>query len=189
MFSAKSVFECTVPNFEVGAGAVDHPGGGQAAEDAGGGAVIGVGAKLLLFSRQQLRDAGISRAEAEFPIKPKGARFDGFLVMKAELIGINNEERDAEQLVKQPQPARVQPRCLAFAESVIEVEADLHLLEIIKRFDVTDGEPVLIENTSVIGSHRQAMFRQNARDEDFDATAQLGAVDIRWIAIGEAMKL
>ena len=96
MFSAKSVFECTVPNFDVGAGAVDHPAGGQAAEDAGGGAVIGAGAKPLLFSRQKLRDPGISRAEAELPIKPKGAGFDGLLVMKAELIGIDNEERDAE---------------------------------------------------------------------------------------------
>src|SRR5260370_35953312 len=155
--SGKLGFECTVPNLAAHvdpvAIAIDHPAGGQAAEGAGGSAVIGVGAKLLLFSRQKLRDARISRAEAELAIKPEGAGFDGFLVVEAELVGIDGEERDTEQLVKQPQKARVEPGGLAFAKSVVEVEADLHLLRIGERFDVADGDGVLEDEAGVIGAH------------------------------------
>src|SRR5580704_19771466 len=75
--------ECTVPNFVADvnavASAVDHPAGGQAAERAGRGSVIGLDPQSHLFRRQKLSDSAIGGTEAKLPIEPEGARFDGFL--------------------------------------------------------------------------------------------------------------
>src|SRR6202011_1262741 len=93
-----------------------------------------------------------------------------------------------EQLAKHPQQSCIEPGRFTLAKSVIEVEADLHLLAERERFDITDGDGVLEDETGVIGAQRQTVSRAHGPHENLYATAQVDMVGLGRIAISEAVE-
>src|SRR5262249_58083530 len=62
---------------------------------------------LLLAQRQPAR-LPITRAKAELVIEPPRARLDGLLVVRAELVGIDDERRHVLERVDDGEAARVE---------------------------------------------------------------------------------
>src|SRR5208337_4850128 len=91
--------------------------------------------------------------------------------------------------MKQAQQSRVQPRGLALAKRVVEVEADLHVLEQREAFDIADRNSVLEEHPGVIGAQRQTMLGRYAEDVDLDTAAKIGPNHVGGIAEGEPVQL
>jgi hypothetical protein len=102
-----------------------HGGESELAQGAPARAIGGaLGHALLLAQRQRARLA-IARAKAELVIEPPRARLDGLLVVRAELVGIDDERRHVLERVDDGEAARVERGGVAPAPRREDVVVDL----------------------------------------------------------------
>ena len=83
----------------------------------------------------------------------------------------------------------VDPRRLALAERVVQVEADLEPLEEREAFDVADRDAVLDDEPAVRRAQRQTPLGANADEEELDAPARPRGDDRRRIRVRERVEL
>src|SRR5918994_110295 len=81
----------------------DDVAGGEFAEEPRGGAGAGGRREPSLFARDQLGEPRPDGAEAELAVEPERAGGDAFLVLEAELVRVDREDRSAEQLPEESQ--------------------------------------------------------------------------------------
>jgi hypothetical protein len=98
---------------------------GETFQGAGRGAVFWVGGDSLLFSLTQFPQVGAAGAEAEFAVEPEGAGVDGFVVVLADLVGINRNTFRGGEGAETAQCLGVDPGGFSLAVGVEGVEADL----------------------------------------------------------------
>jgi hypothetical protein len=130
-----------------------------------------------------------SRAETELAVEPEGARLDRFRVLVAELIRVDREGGHAIDLVEKPKDAAEDPGGLAFAERVIDVEADLDPLEEGEALDVADRDAVLHDESGETSPQRQATVPLESHQKDLDSAAGSRGAHRRRIGVREAVVL
>src|SRR5215210_20017 len=96
---------------------------------------------------------------------------------------------DAQHLAIEAQGLRVKPCRLSLAEGVIDVEADLHLLEERDAFCVADGDAVSCKERRMIRPERQPMFGRHSVKVKLYATAHARMHDARRVTERKTMQL
>ena len=89
------------------------------------GSVFAIACDFFLFSFTQLLQIGSAGAEAQFSIKPERAGINGFIVILADLVGINGNPFCCGKSVQAAQGLGVDPGGFTLAVGVENVEADL----------------------------------------------------------------
>src|SRR6185503_16989704 len=100
--------------------------------------------------------------KAKLTIEPKCSRLDTFFILVTDLIGIECEDRYAQQVPENMKRVGIQPGSLTIAEGVIEVEAAFHPLADRETFKVPDGHTVLEDHRRMIGTQRQSFTRRHS---------------------------
>ncbi len=147
---------------------------------------------LLCLPQFGIRQSGrflVARTKSHARIEPPCAGIDRFVVVGADLVGVDGKRVGIEQPVKCREHTGIELGCLRPAKGRKQVERELAGTEQAGTGAVADDNAILEHQVTVLAFQQVALFRQHADQHDLDAVPALHPHDVIRVAEREGFEI
>jgi len=139
-----------------------------------------VASDALLLSSRQVLALRIGGPEAELAIEPESSGVDRLGIVVPNLIGIDRDRAASAELSEEAQELGEEPGRLAFAEGVVDVEAQLEAVAERQALDIGERDAILEQQGGEVGVGQvQAEQQDTPTQSDPDAEDAVEDVEER----------